>query len=277
MGPAPDLLVIGHVTCDLLADGTSRLGGTALYAAVTAARLGYRAAVYTAAGPELDLSPLRAVAGVEVVCRPAPSTTVFANRYSAGRRRQFLLGRAAEITPEDLPPAWQATRLVLLGAVAQEVAPSWAGLFPRATVAACLQGWLRAWDDAGRVSFSPWKEAKCWLPAFASAFLSLEDVGGRRARALAFARHCPLLILTEGAQGATLYEQGRPRQVLPFRAQEVDPTGAGDVFAAAFLLRLAEGESPSAAARFAAAAAALSVQGPGIESIPDRAAVEALL
>lgn len=277
MGSAPDFLVLGHVTCDLLADGTSRLGGTALYAAVTAVRLGYRVAVYTAAGDDLDLAPLQGMDGVEVARRPSPTDTVFANRYRAGRREQFLLGRAAALDIEGLPSEWWTARLVLLGAVAQEVAPSWAGLFPRSTVAACLQGWLRAWDDVGRVHFSSWEEAERWLPALDAAFLSLEDVGGRRGLAATYARHCPLLVLTEGARGATLYDHGRPCRVPAFPAREVDPTGAGDVFAAAFLLRLSEGATPPVAAHFAAAAAALSVQGAGIAAIPDRAAVEAML
>lgn len=278
MGPAPDLLVLGHLTRDLLADGTSRLGGTALYAAVTAARLGYRAAIYTAASPGLDLTLLRQAAdGVEVECRPAQSDTTFSNRYQGGRRRQFLFARAAELTPQGLPAPWRTAPLVLLGPVAQELAPSWAGFFPRSTVAACLQGWLRTWDRDGRVRFAPWQEAARWLPAFAAAFLSTEDVPGRRSLAEAYAAHCPLLILTEGARGATLYEHGRPQQIAAFPVPEIDPTGAGDVFAAAFLLRLAEGADLPAAARFAAATAALSVTGAGIAAIPDRAAVEALL
>jgi sugar/nucleoside kinase (ribokinase family) len=74
-----------------------------------------------------------------------------------------------------------------------------------------------------------------------------------------------------------MFQQGRPAHVAPFAVPEVDPTGAGDVFATALLLRLAEQATPAAAARFAAATAALSVQGPGIAAIPDRPTVEALL
>src|SRR5687767_8775163 len=41
----PDYLVIGHITADVLDDGEIVLGGTALYSALTAARLGARVAV----------------------------------------------------------------------------------------------------------------------------------------------------------------------------------------------------------------------------------------
>ncbi len=273
----PDFLVVGHVTRDLLADGTSRLGGTAFYAAVTAARLGARVAVYTAGGPELDLSPLEQIARADVVCRPAAVSTTFHNRYQGGTRQQFLLDRAAPLHPQDLPAGWRAVPTVLLGPVAQEVPPAWVDAFPSSSVGACLQGWLRSWDGAGRVSFAPWGEAGAWLGRFGAAFLSVEDVAGERAWAARYAALCPLLVLTEGARGATLYERERPSPVAAFPVPEVDPTGAGDVFAAAFMLRRAEGAAPPAAGRFAAAAAALSVRGGGEAGIPERPAVERLL
>lgn len=278
MATTPDFLVIGHVTRDLLADGTYRLGGTALYASVTAARLGYRVAVYTAGGSELDLAPLyRAAAGVEVICRPAVATTTFSNRYAGGHRQQYLFDWARPLSVEDFPPAWRAAPRVLLGPVAQEVAPSWCELFPHAVLGACLQGWLRTWDGTGQVHFAPWMEAWDWLPRFTAAFLSVEDLGEHLDLAATYVARCPLFVLTAGSQGATLYRQGRPEAVLPFAAQEVDPTGAGDVFAAAFLLRYGGGTPPSEAARFAAAAAALSVQGPGVETIPNLQTVTELL
>jgi sugar/nucleoside kinase (ribokinase family) len=43
----PEYLVIGHICGDIQADGTVVPGGTALYSALTAARLGWRTAVLT--------------------------------------------------------------------------------------------------------------------------------------------------------------------------------------------------------------------------------------
>jgi len=277
MGTA-DFLVIGHITRDLQADGTCRLGGTALYAAVTAARLGYQVGVITAGAADLDLAPLyRAAPRVEVVCRPAEASTTFVNRYMGNRRQQRLLDRAALLTLGALPAGWQQTPLVLLGPVAQEVPPVWAEHFRHAMVGACLQGWLRAWDETGQVSFTPWPQAYRWLPYLTAAFVSREDLVGQQELAITYASHCPLLLLTDGPREATMFQQGRPAPVAPFLVQEVDPTGAGDVFATALLLRLAERAAPAVAARFAAATAALSVQGSGIAAIPDRPAVESFL
>jgi sugar/nucleoside kinase (ribokinase family) len=62
-----------------------------------------------------------------------------------------------------------------------------------------------------------------------------------------------------------------------YRAREVDVTGAGDVFAAAFLIRLEESNSPETSARFAACAAALSIEAVGTDGIPMREQIEARL
>ena len=59
--------------------------------------------------------------------------------------------------------------------------------------------------------------------------------------------------------------------------REIDATGAGDVFAAAFLVRQRETGDNRLAAEFATAAAALAVQATGTAGIGGRKAIEALL
>ncbi len=59
-----------------------------------------------------------------------------------------------------------------------------------------------------------------------------------------------------------------------YQAAEVDPTGAGDVFAAAYLIALEECGDPFQAARFANATASLSIEGEATSAIPTRAQVE---
>src|SRR5689334_2482748 len=78
---APEFLVIGHVTRDLLPDGRWRLGGTVTFAALTAQRLGMRAAIVTSAPPDVvealqHLAPDSLIATV-----PSPDATTFENIY----------------------------------------------------------------------------------------------------------------------------------------------------------------------------------------------------
>lgn len=89
----------------------------------------------------------------------------------------------------------------------------------------------------------------------------------------------PRLIVTLGAGGSMLYETGEA--VLRIAAPHViavDTTGAGDTFCGAFAAAISEGQGFDQAARFATAAAALSVQVIGaVPSVPTRSQIEAML
>jgi sugar/nucleoside kinase (ribokinase family) len=62
---------------------------------------------------------------------------------------------------------------------------------------------------------------------------------------------------------------------VPAVAHPRDDIGAGDVFAAAFFVALAEGSAPEPAASLANAAAAVRIAGHGAGAIGDRAAIQA--
>lgn len=85
-----------------------------------------------------------------------------------------------------------------------------------------------------------------------------------------------LVILKRGELGSVVYTTDSALPVSSIPVTEVDPTGAGDCFAAAFAVAMLEGQVPAEAARFANVAAALSttVFGP-MEGLPTRSAVEA--
>jgi 1D-myo-inositol 3-kinase len=262
-------LLIGHITQDVLPDGSLRAGGTATYAALAAARLGARVRVLTSGA--FSQPPVLAA---DVYCRPAEATTTFENIYQDGQRRQYLRAQAAPLTPADLPTSWREAEIVHLGPVAQEVSIDFLGAFPGAFLGLTPQGWLRRWDDAGRVSVAPWEAAPAALAAADAVVLSLEDLGGDRALLADYRRWARLLVLTVGRDGAIVYHQGQERRLPAYLVQEVDPTGAGDVFAAAFFIRLVESGDPMEAARFANCAASFVVEGPGPSTIPWRAQVE---
>jgi 1D-myo-inositol 3-kinase len=274
----PDFLAIGHVTRDLVDDET-RDGGTATYAAAVAARLGLRAAILTSAGEEY--TPPLALAGVEVHRLPAPRTTIFRHVWHGRRREMSVLQQAAPITAADVPATLRGARIVLLGPVCGEVDAGVAAAFPGALRGAALQGWLRRLASDGRVEpidAAAWP-AEAVLAGVDAAFLSDEDLGaGDVSSVLArWAALVPVLAVTAGAGGARIAVKGRWQRIAAFPAVEIDATGAGDTFAATFLIRYHETGDAAAAARFAAAAAACVVEAPGIAGAPTRAQVEARL
>jgi ribokinase len=87
------------------------------------------------------------------------------------------------------------------------------------------------------------------------------------------------VVLKRGADGAFVaVAGGKSGWVRPFPVQAVNTVGAGDCFNGAFAVALLEGRDPWQAARFANAAAAISVTRPGAqESMPSRAEVDAFL
>jgi sugar/nucleoside kinase (ribokinase family) len=279
MSAPPEFVVIGHATRDLLPDGSWRLGGGVAYAGATASRLGLRVGVLTSAPPDV-LSALRgALPDAAIVNIPTPEATTFENIYDATGRRQFLRARAEPLALDHLPPAWAKARIVLLAPLAQEVDPIFAQAFPGALVAAAPQGWLRRWDTEGAVSPGPLDVAPQLLPHVRALILSRDDLllpdagPAQKEQADAviaiWASRTPLVAMTRGADGANLYASGATADSFPgIVAREVDPTGAGDVFAAAFLCWLDRTGDAPAAVRFANHVAACSVERVGVESAP---------
>lgn len=86
------------------------------------------------------------------------------------------------------------------------------------------------------------------------------------------------LIVTEGAKGVRIWQDGQERLIPSFQVPVVDTTGAGDTFNGALAVALAEGKPLDEACRFANAAAALSVTKLGAQAgMPRRQEVESFL
>jgi sugar/nucleoside kinase (ribokinase family) len=115
------------------------------------------------------------------------------------------------------------------------------------------------------------------LPKAAAVVLSIEDVGGDEEQIEAMANNCRVLAVTEGLAGARLYWNGDLRRFYAPHVDEVDATGAGDIFAAAFFWRLHVTRDPWAAAKFATHLASFSVQRRGLEGIPTQAEIQTCL
>ena len=268
----PDYLLLGHFTRDVLPDGNTTPGGTALYSALTAHRLGRHVGVVSAPAPLPSPWP-ESIAVAYCEHLPAPT---FENRYTPHGREQILHAAAGSITLEDVPPAWRAAPVIHLGPVAAETPAKLAFDFPGALIGMTPQGLMREWQEPlpGPVLYRPWRPEPEILRRIDALVLSIEDVRGDTDLALSYARHCRLVALTRGALGATLFIDGQPNQIDALSADERDPTGAGDVFAAALLIRLHETGDPIEAAQFASCVAARSVEGPGASAIPTRAEVD---
>ncbi len=290
-----DYTTIGHVTIDVLDDGSRRPGGTAFYSALQAARLGLRARIVTCGVPgeiEALLEPYRRE--LELTVLPAAHTTTLrtlgSGSGSGSERSQRMLAWAGPVAAEDLA---LDTAILHLAPVARETPGRWrtgaqtrrgAGRPERVPfVGLTPQGLVREWSgpDGEIVRVSP-----------TGAAAAAADAVAGRCDAIVFNEHerasCAGLIAAARAGGATvavtagagpiamLTPDGEELELdVPQLERPVDDLGAGDVFAAAFFVALSEGRSPLDAAGFANAAAAVRMCGAGANAIGALEEIEA--
>lgn len=270
--PAVPFLAIGHTARDEFPDGRWRLGGSALYGAATAAKLGARVTLVTRAGPtERDaLATLCQELGITLRALPSDVTTTFAFTYdAAGHRTLRLRAKAAPITRADVGRSVGTPKAVLLASIAGELDDSLFAPWSGAKRVLAAQGLLRSFGADGTVIAAPWTEYARLLPKVDAVVVSEEDHAEDSAW-LPFTT----VVVTEAERGSTLHARGRTDHVPAFAVAEViDQTGAGDAFAASLALGLAEGMPMIEAATFASAAASFAVEGLGMSRLADRARV----
>jgi sugar/nucleoside kinase (ribokinase family) len=268
-----EYLVIGHVAEDLTPSGT-QLGGTVSYAALTARALGMSVGIVTSVGED---APLKVLKGIQIVNIPTKRSTVFENVYTEHGRKQTLHHQATLIEFEHIPQAWRNAPIVHLAPIAQEFDGSLAGRFPTSLVGVTPQGWMRGWDENGKVFATAWENSKQVLGRVGGVVMSIEDIARDLELVESMAHQTRVLCLTEGESGSVLHWNGDRRRFRAPVVKEVDATGAGDIFAAAFFVRLHQTRDPWEAARFATNLAAYSVTRVGLGGIPTREEIESCL
>jgi len=296
-GPTMDVVHVGSASRDLTDEDPRgwRLGGGASYSALTTARLGLRTAALigvdaeAARASELDL--LRA-AGVEIRLVPLSEGPIFRNRETPAGRVQDCRAVGQPLTVDAFPASWRTATTWSLVPVAGELDASWVRLVPDGVIVALgWQGWLRRLR-AGRAVARRAPEPSPLLDRADLVGVSLDDLepGTPDAALLRLLRNGARLLVTDGPAGGRLLRVGRDGRAEARRYEaiapdrQVDPTGAGDVFLAALLATLVGPEATPGRAdpdggrlRFAAAAASLVVEAPGLHGVPDRPSVLARL
>jgi hypothetical protein len=268
-----DYLIIGHLTTDLTPQGP-RPGGTAAYSALTAQAMGLNVGIVTAGNQEDDLSHLT---GISIIQIPSKTSTVFENQYTDAGRIQFLKQRAVDLTFQDVPEEWKRSPIIHLAPVAREVPFPTREDFPYSALGCSLQGWLRKWDKKGAVYPAPLPEFPSLEKPDRTAILSLEDITGKKSWLEPIRSRFPLVILTKGAAGAEYYQGELTGESAALETQEVDPTGAGDIFAASFLIYyFLRGMDLQRSVWLAGLLGSWSVSRTGLEGVPDPAVIKSI-
>ena len=245
---ALDLLVVGGLTIDRFADGSSAPGGSVLHATRAAATRDRRVGVVTAAGLEpgslaamaelRDLAPLVEVASHD-------TTSMFRHRDAAGGRRLWLEQAGGPIALDADAVDRIRTHAILYAPVAGEIDVAALRMWDeRVTRGAILQGWLRATAEDGEVMHKPLAQLgdrlRETLGSLDLAVASSEDLaaaGPSPANQLTALRGAlgggPALVVTDGANGLWLDVAGDRQHVrLAWLVEDVPTVGAGDILAA---------------------------------------------
>ncbi|MEC9431773.1 MAG: PfkB family carbohydrate kinase [Pseudomonadota bacterium] len=282
----------------LIAEGFAlHPGGKGSNQAVGAARLGAEARLITRIGRDAGADLARATWAADGVrafvgvsdARPTGAAVVFVQTGSGENAIAVHPGAALELSAADVDAAAQAGAFAGAGAFLTQLeqpleaarrglerareAGALAILNPAPAPASALPDDLLALCDW----ITPNQTEAATLAGLPAA--DSPEQAEAAARAL-IARGARGVAVTLGAQGALVCRAGAASVQVPALAgvAAVDTTGAGDAFAAGFAVALAEGAAPEDAARFACAAAGLSVTRHGATTaLATRAEVEARL
>ncbi len=288
------LVTIGHIVNDT--EPIDHLGGPVSYAAVAATRLGYETHIITKCPPNHPyISVLKEYGISSVVVLPSQLQNITTNRNiydDQGYKKQYKLAQQEKITPKDLmgiPKTLLQDSQILIGSDTGEVDEV---LFPYladfGTVSVIAQGYFRNVTKNKMVLPQTWTGDKKYMSSVNTVIFGDEDimvdgkVDERMLEQIIMKPH--ITAFTIGIKGSMIFTRnGETRKIIafPVKADEIkDFNGAGDIYAIAFITRLAESRNIHEAAVFASLFAGLKLMGfggIGIDSIPTKEQMESFL
>ena len=241
------IAVLGNLSRDLLPGEQPKTGGGPFHAARALARLGADCQIYVrcADADRRSLLPPLEAFGLAIQTLPGTSTATFAMSYEGDRRTMRVDAIGDPWLPDDLPAIPASTRWLQVAALARSD-------FSEETLAVLARNHSLLYDGQGLVRpattgpLEPDDQFDRRLLRHITV-LKLSDeeagvIGDPEALGV------PEVLLTYGSRGSTIIANGRAEEI---SADPVvaDPTGAGDMFGAAYLVGRATGVSPGEAAR----------------------------
>ena len=249
------------------------LGGCAVYLSLALGRLGAAVIFATLAGDDLEpdwLAPLHQ-AGVDLRLRQlAGPTARLELAYDPNgdiARLRFRAGVERHLDLSHLPPDFWSADWILVGTGPRE--------YQAAVIRHAAQLGRSVALSTQREFDADWDSLATLLPHLAALFINSGEAVDLRGDALPAALAAmravnPHLtcVLTCGQRGAFLLHQDWLHHVTACPGEIVSTTGAGDAFAAAWLLSFVRACHPQQALRVAAAAASLALRGPAHTTLP---------
>lgn len=258
--PHPFFFSLGFITHDKpFFRKNAVIGGASAYSAILARNFCVASAIATSVGK--DFEEFESLKGIRLVYQTGERTTTFINK-------QYVTSVADRIKEETIPEEWFNAELVYICPVLNELEEEIIKRFKRSMIGVAPQGWMRSVGEGGRIEKKKWKKANEVLSKVDFVIVSEEDVFEEDVPK--YAELSNIFVLTKGRKGAELYcDRGKRHEHIPaYEREEVDATGAGDVFGAAFLLMYYDTKDAVESAIFASCAASFVVETVGVEGVP---------
>lgn len=277
-----DVIVIGHLTIDtnVLPWGTVEnvVGGAPTYAGMTLTALKKSVGVVSKIGAdfkELSFYSKQRI-DTEGVRVEGKCTTRFRNIYDAGGNRQQVCECVApRITSKDIPKAYKGARSFYISPIADEVDVDIVKRVKKRDNIVLLdpQGLFRMIGKGGEVKIALREDFTDFLE-----YVDIIKIG--KDEVLAFkmevkeilsclTRAGPeVAIVTLGSEGCMFFAESKVEKVGSLKVDVKDPTGAGDVFGAAFLAKYLETADVGTSVRFATVSAGLKIRFKGPTGFP---------
>jgi sugar/nucleoside kinase (ribokinase family) len=247
------LAVIGNLSLDLVDGKPPRVGGAPFWAGRALRELGAEAVLAVKCADfdrRVVARPLLAL-GLPVVWLAATVTAAFSFHYDGDRREMTVDALGEPWTPEDVPFVGEAS-WVHVGALARSD-------FPAETLARLADGRKVSLDGQGLVRparTGPLELDAAYDPAVLR-HVSILKLAEEEARVLVGELDAAALgslevdevVVTLGSRGSLVLAGGTLEHVEADAVAGADPTGAGDAFAAGYLVARSRGREPLAAAR----------------------------
>ena len=298
-----DLLCIGEPLFEFshVGDGNWRegFGGDVSNVAIAAARQGSKSALLSRLGADSFGDRFRALWSRENVDHNyvetdpvAPTGLYFITQKDGDHVFDYRRAgsAASKLSDKNLPrDALAQARIVHLSGISQAISPSARDAGFAAIEAVKDAGGLVSYDPNLRLKLWPLDQAREVIhAAMARADIALPGLDDAQTLTglsdpkdiVAFYRDLgsDIVALTMGRDGALVSYGDQLVRIPAMPTDAVDATGAGDCFDGSFLARLALGDEVDTAARYAVAAASLSVRGYGaVAPLPHCASVRAAL
>jgi sugar/nucleoside kinase (ribokinase family) len=251
------IAIVGNLSRDRIDGGAPRVGGGPYHAARGLHELGRRALIVAACAQDdrkLLVDPLVRL-GLPVAWRASSSTAAFTIDNSGDERRMNVDALAGPWPLEPLPAAVRWLH----------VAPLSRGDFSSDDLASLARGRRLSLDAQGLVrpartgplepdaDYDPeiLRHVSILKVAEEEAALLLDGYEERSLRGLGV----PEVVVTLGSRGCIVYADGVAEHVRTHAIAGRDPTGSGDVFAAAYVAARSTGAAPIAAGRIACSTA----------------------